>query len=189
MPQVRVRHPSPRQRGIARKRSVAPKKLTRAFLRIEWLKLGGLPVPDLSAEYDRPRTYADCIDQGLGLDGAPCPWVSCHRHLYLDVNPETGSITFNFPDMEPWELKHTCANRLSERGGMTLEEVGDAINITRERVRQIEVRTMIKKMKPDVVARGIEPGDIGAFAHSSVMGELIDEGTPVEQVPSTFAAY
>jgi DNA-directed RNA polymerase sigma subunit (sigma70/sigma32) len=57
----------------------------------------------------------------------------------LDVRP-SGAIKINYPDKEPWELEHTCSLDLSERGGMTLEEVGEVMNITRERARQIESR-------------------------------------------------
>jgi hypothetical protein len=74
----------------------------------------------------------------------PCPWVACKHHLYLDINPETGSIKINFPDLEPWELKHTCALDVAERGGITLEEVGEIMNLTRERIRQVEVRGLLK---------------------------------------------
>ena len=69
----------------------------------------------------------------------PCLYVSCKHHLYLDVNPETGSIKINFPDKEPWELGETCALDVAERGGITLEEVGVILNLTRERIRQVEV--------------------------------------------------
>jgi len=86
------------------------------------------------AAYERPKTRAEC-QNGL----RPCLFVACKHHLYLDVNPETGSIKVNFPDKEPWELEDTCALDVAERGGITLEEVGEILNLTRERVRQVEV--------------------------------------------------
>lgn len=92
-------------------------------------------------EYDRPMTRADCVN-----GGRPCLFVSCRHHLYLDVNPETGSIKLNFPDKEVWELEQTCALDVAERGGVTLEEVGDILNLTRERIRQLEA-TALEKMK------------------------------------------
>jgi hypothetical protein len=70
--------------------------------------------------------------------------VACKFHLYLDVNPETGSIKINFPDLEPWDLPHTCSLDIAERGGITLEEVGEIMNLTRERIRQVEVRGLLK---------------------------------------------
>lgn len=69
--------------------------------------------------------------------------MGCQYHLYLDVNPTTGSLKLNFPDLEPWELPDTCALDIAERvalegRGATLQEIGEAMNMTRERVRQIE---------------------------------------------------
>jgi hypothetical protein len=70
--------------------------------------------------------------------------VSCKHHLYLDINPTTGSIKLNFPELEPWELPHTCALDVAEAGGHTLDEVGEVTNLTRERVRQVETRGLLK---------------------------------------------
>ncbi|MEL6544686.1 MAG: sigma factor-like helix-turn-helix DNA-binding protein, partial [Myxococcota bacterium] len=92
-------------------------------------------------EYDRPKNRTECRN-----GPRPCLFVSCKHHLYLDVNPETGSIKLNFPDMEPWELEETCALDVAERGGITLEEVGDILNLTRERIRQLEV-TALQKLR------------------------------------------
>ena len=86
-------------------------------------------------ELTRPRTRGDCVD-----GERPCPFVSCKHHLYLDVDPERGSIKFNFPDKELHELEQTCALDVAELGGTTLENVGSLFNLTRERVRQIEAR-------------------------------------------------
>jgi DNA-directed RNA polymerase sigma subunit (sigma70/sigma32) len=51
----------------------------------------------------------------------------------------------NFPDKEPWELPETCALDVADRGGVTLEEVGGWLNLTRERVRQLEVHALGSK--------------------------------------------
>lgn len=87
----------------------------------------------------RPKTRADCVN-----GPRPCLFVSCKHNLYLDVNPETGSIKLNFPDKEIWELEYTCALDVAEKGGITLEEVGTIMNLTRERIRQVETRGLIK---------------------------------------------
>lgn len=79
----------------------------------------------------RPRSRGECRG---GI--RPCPFVSCRHHLYLDVNPENGSIKFNFPHLDPWELPVSCALDVAENGEHTLEEVGVVVNLTRERVRQ-----------------------------------------------------
>ena len=87
----------------------------------------------------RPRVRSECVN-----GPRPCLFVSCKHNLYLDVNPETGSIKLNFPDKEIWELEHTCALDVAEKGGITLEEVGAIMNLTRERIRQVETRGLLK---------------------------------------------
>ena len=90
-------------------------------------------------------------------DGAnctrPCPFVACRYHLYLDVNPETGSIKLNFPHLEVWQMKETCALDVADRGGTTLEEIGELMNVTRERVRQLEVIGLIGLRRQGVTLR------------------------------------
>lgn len=86
-----------------------------------------------------PKMRSDCVNTPR-----PCLFVSCRHHLYLDVNPETGSIKYNFPDKEVWELEETCALDIAERGGVTLEEIGRIMNLTRERIRQLEIRGLEK---------------------------------------------
>lgn len=92
-------------------------------------------------DYARPSMRSQCAE-----GPRPCLYVACKYHLYLDVNTETGSIKLNFPDREPWELEDTCALDVAQRGGVTLEEVGEILNLTRERVRQVEV-TGLEKLK------------------------------------------
>ena len=60
------------------------------------------------------------------------------------MNPATGSIKLNFPDEEIWEMAETCALDVADRGGITLEEVGAIMNLTRERIRQVETRGFLK---------------------------------------------
>jgi hypothetical protein len=59
-------------------------------------------------EWTRPRTRGECRDAER-----PCPFVACKHHLYLDVNPETGSLKLNFPDLEPWELEDSVLRSTS----------------------------------------------------------------------------
>jgi hypothetical protein len=121
-----------RRRTRPRSRTIAMKRLTR-----EELRVGALMYPPVDDA--RPESRGECRGEQR-----PCPWVACKFHLYLDVNPETGSIKLNFPDLEPWDLPETCALDVAERGGITLEEVGEIMNLTRERIRQVEVRGLIK---------------------------------------------
>lgn len=83
--------------------------------------------------YRKPETRGECVG-----GPRPCPFVSCRYHLFLDVNPRTGGLTLNYPDLEPDELSESCCLDVADRGGETLENVGQVINITRERARQLE---------------------------------------------------
>lgn len=102
-----------------------------------------------AAEYheltvDKPKVRGQCMD-GVGeFNGGPCPYVSCQHHLYLDVNDETGSLKLNFPTKEVDELEETCSLRVADRGGITLEETGAYMNLTRERIRQVETQALLK---------------------------------------------
>ena len=121
-----------KRRTRARSKTIAPKRLTKEELRFRDL----LP---LYEDPDRPVNRGACKE-----DVRPCPYVSCKHHLYLDVNPETGSIKLNFPDLEVWEMAETCSLDVADKGGITLEEVGEILNVTRERIRQVEVRGLLK---------------------------------------------
>ena len=136
-----------RQRRRTRPRSmtIAMKHLTR-----EEMRQGALLAQFM--DYDRPASRSQCAS---GV--RPCPFVSCKHHLYLDVNPETGSIKLNFPHLEVWEMEETCALDVAARGGITLEEVGEIMNLTRERIRQVEVRGLLK-LKMTAAGGGISPG-------------------------------
>jgi hypothetical protein len=124
--------PRHRRRDRPRSRTIAMKRLTR-----EALRAGAIANPPVEG-VERPQTRAECRDAPR-----PCPWVACKHHLYLDINPKTGSIKINFPELEPWELAHTCALDVADNGGLTLEEIGLITNLTRERVRQVEVRGLL----------------------------------------------
>lgn len=64
--------------------------------------------------------------------------MGCRHHLFLEVRPQTGVIQYNFPDQEPDELPATCVLWVATQGGVTLEKAGVFLNLTRERIRQIE---------------------------------------------------
>src|SRR5690348_3382910 len=127
----------PRQRA----RTMSRKEMARMF-RQQAASGGTDPeLQALMAELDasRPKTRGDCAE-----GERPCPYVSCKYNLYVDVNPRTGSVKMNFPDKELWELAETCALDVADRAGITLEEVGVIMNLTRERVRQLEMRGLAK---------------------------------------------
>lgn len=98
------------------------------------LRIGRLLWPERVV---RPTTRGECAN---GV--RPCPFVGCAFNLYLDVDPDTGSLKLNFPDREPWQMEESCALDVAGRGGATFETVGSLTNLTRERVRQIEMKAL-----------------------------------------------
>ena len=126
------------QRRSRRKREVRARTISVKRMTKRELELGRLLYPDVEG-VERPVNREDC--QG---GERPCPFVSCKHHLYLDVSARTGAIKLNFPDLEVWEMNETCALDIADRGGATLEEVGAIMNLTRERIRQVEVKGLAK---------------------------------------------
>jgi hypothetical protein len=91
----------------------------------------------LALEAQRPRTRGECVGAAR-----PCPFVGCRHHLALDVT-DAGSLHVN-AQLDLDQVGDTCSLDVADRGEHTLEQVGNLLNITRERVRQIE-RTGLKK--------------------------------------------
>jgi hypothetical protein len=130
-----------RRRSRARARTISIRRLSKTEL-----NRGKMLYPE--HDYWKPRSRADCADMER-----PCPYVSCKYHLYIDVHPVRGSIKVNFPDVEVWEMTETCALDVADRGGITLEEVGEIMNLTRERVRQVETAGLAKLASIEDMAR------------------------------------
>jgi hypothetical protein len=126
------------QRRSRRKRDVRARTISVKRMTKRELELGRMLYPDVE-DVVKPKMREDCA-QGE----RPCPFVSCKHHLYLDVSARTGAIKLNFPDLEVWEMTETCALDVADRGGTTLEEVGAIMNLTRERIRQVEVKGLAK---------------------------------------------
>ncbi|HEY2509586.1 MAG TPA: sigma factor-like helix-turn-helix DNA-binding protein [Polyangiaceae bacterium] len=130
------------QRRSRRKREVRARTISVKRMTKRELELGRMLYPDVE-DVEKPKTRAECLrEEGAGE--RPCPFVSCKHHLYLDVSARTGAIKLNFPDLEVWEMNETCALDIADRGGTTLEEVGAIMNLTRERIRQVEVKGLAK---------------------------------------------
>lgn len=103
-------------------------------------------------EMERPRTRGDCKD-----GPRPCPWISCRHHLLREIR---GALPANLAQrsLPPQtlerigsaviealsEMPETCALDVADRGGTTLEAVAQTLYLTRERVRQLEVRALLK---------------------------------------------
>jgi hypothetical protein len=143
------------QRRSRRKRAIRAKTISVKRMTKRELELGRLLYPDVD-DVERPTTRAECSDAPR-----PCPFVSCQHHLYLDVSARTGAIKLNFPDLEVWEMTETCALDVADRGGTTLEEVGAIMNLTRERIRQVEVKGLAK---------------LAALRDMSALRDYVDEG-------------
>ncbi len=125
------------QRRSRRKRDVRARTISVKRMTKRELEIGRLLYPE--AEFQRPKVREECTG-----GPRPCPFVSCKHHLYIDVSARTGAIKLNFPDLEVWEMGESCALDIADRGGTTLEDVGAIMNLTRERIRQVEVKALAK---------------------------------------------
>jgi hypothetical protein len=143
------------QRRSRRKRAIRAKTISVKRMTKRELELGRMLYPDVD-EVERPSVRNECAEAMR-----PCPFVSCKHHLYLDVSARTGAIKLNFPDLEVWEMTETCALDVADRGGTTLEEVGAIMNLTRERIRQVEVKGLAK---------------LSALRDMSALRDYVDEG-------------
>jgi hypothetical protein len=143
------------QRRSRRKRAIRARTISVKRMTKRELELGRMLYPEVE-EIEHPRTRIDCVG-----GERPCPFVSCKHHLYLDVSARTGAIKLNFPDLEVWEMSETCALDVADRGGTTLEEVGAIMNLTRERIRQVEVKGLAK---------------LAALRDMNTLRDYVDEG-------------
>lgn len=117
-----------------------------------------LPLPE------RPRVRGDCVG-----GPRPCPWISCRHHLarvdegrlmttVLDLPLLTGTVPGS-ADEAAWVddvaealtgmSTPSCALDVAEQNncdGETLEAIGNALGVTRENIRQIQVRALTAMM-------------------------------------------
>lgn len=112
----------------------------------------------------KPRKRIECIERPR-----PCPFISCYYHIASmlmekKVKKALNTVTIVweklqhrsgawFPDEDLDEyfidmifsLPETCVLDIADKGDGTLEEIGDSMMMTRERVRQIEGLGRVKK--------------------------------------------
>jgi len=77
----------------------------------------------------------------------PCPYVTCKYHLALDA--QENRVTFNFPGKNLEDMKQTCTLDVAAEGPHSLETVAGYLNLTRERIRQIEAKIFKKLLALD----------------------------------------
>jgi hypothetical protein len=91
----------------------------------------------------------------------PCWVAGCSDHLYLEVAPIGGHLQFKHEGVAPTmmdKLSETCSRDIADQnpGGVPLEVVGDALGLTRERVRQIEMMAL-EKLRRRASENGLNP--------------------------------
>ncbi len=116
------------------------------------------PGPVYTGEYpdERPQTRGRCLEMPR-----PCPFVSCSYHLAPDLlrhvlrdrtwrdgwRPMAAAEVVS--EEEAAEavvaMPASCLLDLADRDGMTLEQVGLVLEVTRERARQIEAAALRKE--------------------------------------------
>jgi hypothetical protein len=166
------------RRRSSRKRTVNARSIDVRRIAKSELELGRVMYREV--DVDRPVTRADCAE-----GARPCLFISCKHHLYLDVSPRTGSIKLNFPDLEVDEMAETCVLDVADRGGTAIEDVGTIMNLTRERVRQVEVQALA-----DIAAmegkRGLQGwGDDGPVRKRRLPVFVEEESDEEEEVPAS----
>jgi hypothetical protein len=67
-------------------------------------------------------------------EDGPCKYILCKNHPATSVN-KSGRIIVHHPYISLTDMRYTC---ISDLGDSTLEEVGRIMNLTRERIRQLE---------------------------------------------------
>ena len=80
----------------------------------------------------------------------PCPWA-CRHNLTIDVSPASGAITLREPASE------SCALDVADRGGITLDEIGELLGVSRQRIEQIE-RAAMRKVRKRASSRPAHAG-------------------------------
>ncbi len=181
VPFLVVAGPKKRRRSCATKRPVlsrtpsqAPLALDRprALARVKGYSLGTGRLTNKEKEESKalrpymlkqvPKTRGECID-----GPRPCYVMRCPHHLYVTVNPESGSIKLNFPNKLVEELEYTCSLDAADENretGMTLERVGECTGLSLERVRQVEASGLAKlkaQLNPEAI-RALIRGDLSS---------------------------
>lgn len=104
------------------------------------------------ATHWRPQRRSQCTED------RPCPYVGCKFNLVLEIMMGGGlRYTRGSPDdpLAPWSGDvSNCMHDHMHEAGMTLDEIGVVLGMSRERVRQIEA-VALTKIKKSAFAREV----------------------------------
>jgi hypothetical protein len=109
-------------------------------------------VPDweLRRSNPYPKTRQDCLPGGINEE-RPCAFLSCRHHLGIEFR--NGKVV----ELEGWENRpYSCVLDATDDGEMKLEEIGDVLGVSRERIRQMLAK-MERRIKAFLIARGLKP--------------------------------
>lgn len=85
---------------------------------------------------ERPKKRGDCKN-----GPRPCPWIGCKWHLFWEMPRKEVEAALGESDDAVieyiWEMKDTCVLDVADCPENTLEDVGQILKLTRERIRQI----------------------------------------------------
>ncbi len=144
------------------------------------------PDPDLvleleELERERPRARVDCAE---GL--RPCPFVSCRYHLLWERKKAIWQRQFRRGErtlredevvlMALSSMQATCALDVADAGGVPLGAVAEILGVKPERVRQIEVRALLKVDRPELFAAGFDPNEPLPSEQRLPAWELMEQG-------------
>jgi hypothetical protein len=111
--------------------------------------LWGHPPINHAKTFTRPRFRWQC--EGIPR---PCIFASCKYNMYLKNFTNCGKdFKITFPNIDIWDMdpEASCCLDIADQGSHTLHEISEILNVTRERVRQIEGKALIKvksRLKP-----------------------------------------
>lgn len=134
----------------------------RRHLRVLQGNVSATPAAPGSVVYTPPNDGRPIVRDECRAGPRPCPWVSCEHHLAIEVKEQDHgppSLRILFPDGEGGvdleAMPETCWLDVAERGEHTLEQIGTFLNVTRERVRQVELGGL-RNMLEHLAALGID---------------------------------
>ncbi len=93
-----------------------------------------------------PKRRSECLNRKR-----PCPWVRCtHHFIWLLWDRLRDKSDDEIADCIS-RIRYSCVlDTVDNHGQMTLEQIGQLLNLTRERIRQIEKKAITRARKPTI---------------------------------------